>query len=97
MERRTHVGTCTAHACSGTIKPMEPTNKAAMQKWVCSLPSKELGDLLHFAFQEKARRKKAAKKLEKSRLARKNYEANKLKDKTDNILIDDNIGKSLVK
>ena len=74
---------------------MEPTNKAAMQKWVCSLPSKELGHLLHFAHQERARRKKAAKKLEKSRLARKTYEANKLKDKTGNILIDDNIGKFL--
>tara|TARA_R100000742_G_C4163788_1_gene4460 strand:+ start:221 stop:451 length:231 start_codon:yes stop_codon:yes gene_type:complete len=76
---------------------MNPTNKAAMQKWVCSLPSKELGDLLHFAFQEKAKRKKAKKKLEKSKLAREKYENNKLKDKTENILIDDNIGKSLVK
>tara|TARA_R100000664_G_scaffold30807_1_gene43798 strand:- start:1261 stop:1491 length:231 start_codon:yes stop_codon:yes gene_type:complete len=72
---------------------MNPTNKAAMQKWVCSLPSKELGDLLHFAFQEKAKRKKAAKKLEKSRFARERYENNKLKDKTENILIDDNMGK----
>ena len=52
---------------------MNPTNKAAMQKWVCSLPSKELGDLLHFAFQEKAKRKKAKKKSEKSKLARKTY------------------------
>ncbi len=79
----------------GFFFAMNPTNKAAMQKWVCSLPSKELGHLLHFAHQERARRKKAAKKLEKSRLARKTYEANKLKDKTENILIDDNIGKIL--
>ena len=76
---------------------MNPTNKAAMQKWVCSLPSKELGHLLHFAHQERAKRKKAKKKLEKSKLAREKYENNKLKDKTENILIDDNIGKSLVK
>ena len=66
-----------------------------MNKWVCSLPSKELAHLLHFAHKEKARRKRVAKKLEKSRLAAKNYEANKLKAKTENILIDDNIGKVL--
>ena len=50
---------------------MQPTNKAAMQKWVCYLPSKELGHLLHFAHQERARRKKAAKKLEKKQTCQK--------------------------
>ena len=50
-----------------------------------------------FCISRESKKKKSKKKSEKSKLARKTYEANKLKDKTDNILIDDNIGKSLVK
>ena len=79
---------------------MKLTNKLAIEKWVKSLSNKVLADLLYFALTEKSKRKKAATKLMKKQEiaavnARRKYEDNYLKDKTDNILIDDNTVKNL--